>query len=129
MFNTQVQDLLISNDSLFKQQLRYYDSENDTIVKGVIDLSDVESVTLGGGNLTSHNQQSSQLSLTSSSTSSSNQPQQSPSALSTTSTIKPNSDNKCYFELKTSKRIYYFCARSPQDAYKWKEHLEACLDS
>jgi hypothetical protein len=30
------------------------------------------------------------------------------------------------FELKTSKRLYYFCAKSPQDAYKWIKQLEMC---
>jgi myotubularin-related protein 5/13 len=99
---------------LLQIKLRYYDSEHDTTIKGIIDLSDVESVIQGS----SYNQS----------------PTISPSSSTLTSmpatTSKPfSNDNKCFFELKTSKRIYYFCARTLQDAYKWKEHLDACLDS
>jgi hypothetical protein len=39
-------------------------------------------------------------------------------------------DNKNCFELKTSKRVYYFCAKSPQEAYTWVNQLKVCcLDS
>jgi myotubularin-related protein 5/13 len=94
--------------------LRYYDSANDGIIKGIIDLSDVESITQCG-------MSSSSLTPTlHSQTSTPSQMQQ---------TKRISNDDKCYFELKTSKRVYYFCAKSPLEATKWKDNLETCLDS
>jgi hypothetical protein len=41
-----------------------------------------------------------------------------------------DTEAKNCFELKTSKRVYYFCAKSQQDAYKWVKQLQmCCLDS
>jgi hypothetical protein len=109
--------------------LRYYDTDNDTVIKGVIDLSDVEAINQGLPS--SYMQQIQQ------------QQQQQQLQYSTTkkalnsigvnnlpfSETNSNESNKC-FELKTSKRVYYFCAKTPHDAYKWVKQLETCcLDS
>lgn len=97
--------------------MRYYESASDTVVRGVIDLSDVESITQGG--LTIHHQTPTSQTSTSS-----------PYTQQQTRKSNSNSNSEeCCFELKTSKRVYYFCAKSPQEATKWKELLETCLDS
>uniref|UniRef100_A0A8B9T723 SET binding factor 1 n=1 Tax=Anas platyrhynchos TaxID=8839 RepID=A0A8B9T723_ANAPL len=57
-----------------KHQLRYYDSRMDTECKGVIDLADVESITL-----------------------------------------------------KTTKRVYNFCAQDVQLAQQWIDRIQSCL--
>lgn len=93
-------------------------------MKGVIDLSDIESINQGLSQ-----QQHPQ--------------QQHPSkkALNTinlmTGGTVANSiglgidvEPKSCFEVRTSKRVYVFCASSSQDAVKWVKQLEACcLDS
>ncbi len=39
-------------------------------------------------------------------------------------------DPKCHFEVKTSKRVYYFCANTQVESSKWVKHLQlCCLDS
>ena len=91
--------------------MRYYDSANDPIVKGIIDLSDVESISQGGSSF-------SQMNLASSS-----------SSQQYNAKIKALNDDKSCFELKTSKRVYYFSAKSAQEATKWKDLIESCIDS
>ncbi len=94
----------------------------DTVVRGIIDLSEVESVNLG---------------ISSSQILHSNVPQISSTKkalnnliISTNLTGLDSNDSKSCFELKTSKRVYCFCAKSPQEAYKWIKQLEiCCLDS
>ena len=93
--------------------MRYYDSANDLQEpKGVIDLSDVESINQG---ITLLQQQSSDKKMVN---------------FSNLISDFSESNAKNCFELKTSKRVYYFLAKSPQDAYKWVKQLEmCCLDS
>ena len=107
-----------------KHQLRYYDSANDLVAKGVIDLSEVESINQG---LSSAYMQQQLLSNSQQSNSSTTK-----KALNTinmmtgTSFGENHHDSKSCFELRTSKRVYYFCAKSSQDAYKWVKQLEMC---
>lgn len=110
-----------------KHQLRYYDSHNDLIVKGVIDLSEVECINQGiSGNMPQGVHQAYNGPSGQSSTK---------KALSTLNAMTGTSfgeaiDPKSCFELKTSKRVYYFCAKSPQEACKWVKQLECCcIDS
>uniref|UniRef100_A0A8B9ZGG9 SET binding factor 1 n=1 Tax=Anas platyrhynchos TaxID=8839 RepID=A0A8B9ZGG9_ANAPL len=70
-----------------KHQLRYYDSRMDTECKGVIDLADVESITLPG-----------------------------PAHL-----LSPP------LQLKTTKRVYNFCAQDVQLAQQWIDRIQSCL--
>jgi hypothetical protein len=109
-----------------KHQLRYYETANDSVAKGVIDLSDVESINQGMS-ASCYEQQHHQNSSTKKALN---------SIISGASfgggdnSVGGNELGKNCFELKTSKRIYYFCAKSPQDAYKWIKQLEMCfLDS
>ena len=107
--------------------MRYYDNASDTIIKGLIDLSDVESVTQGLPN--SVYLQQTQF------------PQYTSTKKALNTLISGNSnnnsllaaneiDNKCYFELRTNKRVYYFCAKSQQESGKWVNQLKTCcLDS
>jgi len=89
-----------------KHQLRYYDSDKDGVVKGLVDLSDVESIVQSGNSFNQLNAISTQQSKS-----------------------KSLSDDKCCFELKTSKRVYFFCAKSAQEATKWVDLIESCIDS
>ncbi len=107
--------------TLFK--LRYYDSTSDSTIKGIIDLSDVEQINQGlSSSYLLQNQQQQQVSTTK-------------KALNTIMSMNGNNsisdtEAKNCFELKTSKRVYYFCAKSQQDAYKWVKQLQmCCLDS
>lgn len=82
----------------------------------MIDLSDVESITQGIQSPYLLNQQDSTTKK----------------ALNTIMSMNGSNDTeaKRCFELKTSKRVYYFCANSPQDAFKWVKQLQTCcLDS
>ena len=96
--------------------MRYYDSATDGVIKGIIDLSDVESITQCGMSSTGF-------------TPTFNSQTSTPSQHLSSHNSKRLNDDKCYFELKTSKRVYYFCAKSYQEASKWKDLLETCLDS
>ena len=101
-----------------KHQLRYYDHFQDSVAKGVVDLSDVECINQGlSASYMQQNQLGSKaLNSLMSGASFSNDP--------------ACNDPKNCFELKTSKRLYTFCAKSPQEAYKWVKQLEmCCLDS
>jgi myotubularin-related protein 5/13 len=110
-----------------KHQLRYYDCANDLVAKGVIDLSEVESINQDLSSayqqlIQQQQQQSSSSQLANSTTK---------KALNTInvltgSSFGESSDANSCFVLKTSKRVYYFCANSPQDAYKWINQLQAC---
>jgi hypothetical protein len=102
--------------------LRYYDCQNDLVAKGVIDLSDVESINQG---LSSADQLQLQLQATQPSNSTTKKALNTLNMM-TGSTFGESTDSKSCFELKTSKRVYYFCANSPQDAYKWIKQLEMC---
>ena len=89
----------------------------------MIDLSDVESINLGLASIyLQQNQQQQQVSTTK-------------KALNTIMSINggnnvSDTEAKNCFELKTAKRVYYFCAKSQQDAYKWVKQLQmCCLDS
>ena len=109
--------------------MRYYDSPADTLIKGLIDLSDVESVTQG------------LITMQPSAAPTSSQPQyavNTKKALNTLISGANNSlmaandtpDSKCYFELRTNKRDYYFCAKSQLESSKWVKQLQnCCLDS
>lgn len=88
--------------------MRYYDSVNDQVAKGVIDLSDVEAINQGVLSCQGQSQNEN-------------------------STKKAawnfgdgGSDSKSCFELRTSKRVYCFCAKSAQEASKWVKQLEMC---
>ena len=91
--------------------------------KGVIDLSDIESINQGVSTSAIYEQQHPNSSTK--------------KALNSIMSGASFADNfistemaKNCFELKTTKRLYYFCAKSPQEAYKWVKQLEmCCLDS
>jgi myotubularin-related protein 5/13 len=114
-----------------KHQLRYYDTHNDSIAKGVIDLSEVEAITQGIASSLYVQQQLHQQQT--------NLAKKTLNGLITASNggssgggggVFGENDIRNCFELKTSKRVYYFCAKSPQDALKWVKQLETCcLDS
>ncbi|XP_043652023.1 myotubularin-related protein 13 isoform X1 [Drosophila teissieri] len=76
-----------------KHQLRYYDTSEDTAPKGIIELAEVQSVTVA-------------------------QPAQ---------IGAKGVDEKGFFDLKTSKRIYNFYAINANLAQEWIEKLQACL--
>jgi hypothetical protein len=83
----------------------------------VIDLSDVESITQG---LSSSYMQQNGL-------------QQYATAKKTlnnfiSSSNFNESEAKNCFELRTAKRIYYFWAKSSQEAAKWVKQLQMCCD-
>ncbi|CAF0740382.1 unnamed protein product [Brachionus calyciflorus] len=97
-----------------KHQLRYYDSANDlNCPKGIIDLSEVEYINEGITMLQNQNIEAKKM-------------------VNLTNLIADitETNSKSCFELKTSKRVYYFLAKSPQEAFKWVKQLEmCCLDS
>jgi hypothetical protein len=36
-------------------------------------------------------------------------------------------DEKCFFDLQTSKRAYSLCAENRQQALEWQEKIQSCL--
>jgi hypothetical protein len=94
------------------------------VAKGVIDLSDVESINQG---LSSADQLQMQLQANSQLLpNSTTKKALNTLNMMTGSSFGESSDSKSCFELRTSKRVYYFCANSPQDAFKWIKQLEMC---
>jgi hypothetical protein len=103
------------------------------MLKGLIDLSEVESISEGLQSTTYIQQQQHQQII---STKTLNQ-------LLQTNNNNNNgmngshanqegctSDARNCFELKTTKRVYYFCAKSQQEATNWIKQLEmCCVDS
>ena len=104
--------------ALVSFKLRYYDSHNDLLVKGVIDLSEVESITQGlsSAHLLQQNHSHLQPNLA----------KKTLNGIMANSGLSGENDIKNCFELKTAKRVYYFCAKSPQEAFKWTKQLETC---
>jgi len=85
------------------------------VIRGLIDLSEVETISQG---LSSYlnNSQFPQYATTK-------------KALNNMMTGNAGSsiaDSKCYFEVKTSKRVYYFCAKTQVDSSKWVKQLQLC---
>ena len=107
--------------------MRYYDCANDLVAKGVIDLSEVESINQGlSSAYLQQQQQQQQMSAAAGLSSSTTKKALNTINMMTGSSFGEANDSKSCFELKTSKRVYYFCAKSPQDAYKWIKQLEIC---
>lgn len=114
--------------------MRYYDSASDTLIKGLIDLSDVESVTQGllssSGMAAAAGTPTSQPSQYAASTKKALNTLISGANSSLMAAASELPDAKCYFELRTSKRLYCFCAKSQQESSKWVKQLQiCCLDS
>ena len=107
--------------------MRYYDSASDTLIKGLIDLSDVESVTQGllssSGIAGAPTSQPSQYAASTKKALNTLISGANSSLMAAASEIL---DAKCYFELRTSKRVYCFCAKSQQESSKWVKQLQIC---
>ena len=126
-------------------QLKYYECANDTVsmmaARGFIDLSDVESITQGLSLSIANSQSSSSSNGTgggevynsSSSTSSTSQSLGKKGALAAatlSSLMNGGADTRSCFEVRTTKRVHVFCAKTPLDAARWVKQLQlSCLDS
>ena len=130
-------------------QLKYYECANDTVsmmaARGFIDLSDVESITQGLSLSIANSQSSSSSNGTgggevhnsSSSTSSTSQSLGKKGALAAATlsslmngTDIGGADTRSCFEVRTTKRVHVFCAKTPLDAARWVKQLQlSCLDS
>lgn len=100
-------------------QLRYYDSRMDTECKGVIDLADVESITPGtptmGAPKTVDEKAFFDVSVPAG-----------PAPGSSGAGLGLSPSCLCP-QLKTTKRVYNFCAQDVQLAQQWIDRIQSCL--
>lgn len=116
----------VPNSTWASPQLRYYDSRMDTECKGVIDLAEVESITPGTPTMGAPKTVDEKAFFDVSAESPPGgpcggegalQPPLCPSHL--LSLLVP--------QLKTTKRVYNFCAQDVQLAQQWIDRIQSCL--